>query len=50
MLSKVISVAPMKAFKLTGSFRNRKARTMVMTTLSLSIGVTRDTLPTCKAL
>ena len=50
MLPAVISAAPMNVFKLTGSFRKRKARQMVMTTLNLSIGATRLTSPSCIAL
>ena len=50
MLPPVISSAPATTRRLTGSFRNRNDRQMVMTTLSLSIGATRDTSPVCNAL
>lgn len=40
----------MMTFKLTGSFNRIKERKMVMTTLNLSIGATRDTSPLCNAL
>lgn len=46
----VINSTPMTTFTLTGSFSNRKESRMVMTTLSLSIGATRDTSPVCSAL
>ena len=46
----VIRSAPMITFGLAGSFRRTKARMMVMTTLSLSIGATRETSPVCNAL
>ena len=45
-----MSNAPMMPLRLTGSFRNRKERQMVITTLNLSIGATRDTSPACNAL
>ena len=36
--------APRMVFRLTGSFRNRNERQIVMTTLNLSIGATRETI------
>ena len=45
-----MSNAPMITRRLAGSFRNRKERQMVITTLNFSIGATRDTSPTCNAL
>lgn len=50
MLPAVISNAPMTTFILTGSFNKKKASRIVITTLSLSMGATRDTSPLCKAL
>lgn len=50
ILPPVMSNAPMITRRLAGSFRNRKERQMVITTLNLSIGATRDTSPTCNAL
>lgn len=50
MLPAVISKAPMMTFVLTGSFSSKKASSMVITTLSLSIGATRETSPVCNAL
>lgn len=50
MLPAVISKAPMMTFVLTGSFNRKKASSMVMTTLNLSIGATRETSPVCNAL
>ncbi len=50
MLPPVISNAPSTTRQVTGSFRNRKERQMVMTTLNLSMGATRDTSPSCNAL
>lgn len=50
MLPAVINSAPMTTFILTGSFSKKKASNMVMTTLSLSMGATRDTSPVCRAL
>lgn len=47
MLPAVMSTAPRIIFALTCSFSNRHDRQMVMTTLSLSIGATLDTSPTC---
>lgn len=49
-LPAVMSKAPMITLMLTGSFRRKKARRMVMTTLSLSIGATREASPVCIAL
>ena len=49
-LPRVISTAPAITFTLTFSCRNTKARMMVMTTLSLSIGATRETSPSWMAL
>ena len=49
MLPHVISVAPNITFGETDSFRNMDARQMVMTTLNLSTGATRDTSPVCNA-
>ena len=46
----VMRRAPMITFGLAGSFRRMKARRMVMTTLSLSIGAIRETSPVCNAL
>lgn len=50
MLPQVISRAPRITRGLAGSFRNRNARQMVITTLSLSMGATRETSPVCSAL
>ena len=46
----VMSNAPMMLFKSTCSRRKMKARRMVMTTLSLSMGATLDTSPNWMAL
>ena len=50
ILPAVINNAPITTRKLTSSFRNRNDRQMVITTLNLSIGATRDTSPVCNAL
>ena len=50
MLPQVINNAPTTTRRLTSSFRNKNDRQMVMTTLSLSIGATRDTSPVYNAL
>lgn len=50
MLPQVINKAPATTLGLTSSFRNKKERKMVMTTLSLSTGATRETSPVCNAL
>lgn len=50
ILPHVISNAPIMTRRLTGSLNNRNDKQMVMTTLSLSIGATRDTSPVCNAL
>ena len=46
----VISTAPTNDFAVNFSWRNTKARTKVITTLSLSIGTTLDASPICNAL
>lgn len=50
MLPQVMSMAPMMTRSETGSLRMMKERMMVMTTLSLSTGATRLTLPQERAL
>lgn len=50
ILPAVMSSAPMMTRLPTGSLRNRNDRQMVITTLSLSTGATRDTSPYRRAL
>ena len=50
ILPAVMSSAPTMVFELTDSFNKKNANKIVMTTLNLSIGATRETSPVCKAL
>ena len=50
ILPAVIIKAPTMTFAFIGSFKNMNDRQMVITTLSLSMGATRDTSPSCKVL
>ena len=45
----VIKMAPKPDFQVNFSWRNTKASTSVMTTLSLSMGTTLDASPICRA-
>ena len=50
MLPDAIKMAPSTTFRLGCSCKKRKARSIVITTLNLSIGATRETLPSWIAL
>lgn len=50
ILPQVINNAPMMTRRLTGSLNSKNDKQMVMITLNLSIGATRDTSPVCNAL
>lgn len=45
-----IKTQPISDFTVNCSCRNTKAKTIVMTTLNLSMGATLDTSPICNAL